>query len=182
MTALNRITEQAETTTNTDTYYSQPYDPSGTGFYFHTWAEYCEKVNANRCEEFEIQYIDGDEAELFKACGVDQSNIDQWFELLDELEDYDKPALFYACDVIGLSMAEAMEQQGGGYRTFEDYSVTPGTAKEWAEQYIDDSGMLENVPENVRWYFDYDAFARDLVLNGDLYEFTYDGDSYTASR
>jgi antirestriction protein len=34
----------------------------------------------------------------------------------------------------------------------------------YAESYVDDSGMLSEMPENLRMYFDYDGFARDLFM------------------
>jgi len=29
---------------------------------------------------------------------------------------------------------------------------------------VDDLGLLSEVPENLRFYFDYEAFARDLFI------------------
>ncbi|EHL5833700.1 antirestriction protein ArdA [Salmonella enterica] len=31
---------------------------------------------------------------------------------------------------------------------------------------VEDSGMLSEVPESLRRYFDYEAFARDLFCDG----------------
>ena len=38
----------------------------------------------------------------------------------------------------------------------------------FAEQYLDDTGMLSEVPEHLQCYFDVERFARDLFL-GDYY-------------
>jgi hypothetical protein len=62
--------------------FAQPYDISAEGFYFTSAEQYIAKAANNRnslglpVEEYEMQFIDGDEldAELFKAVGVDQSN------------------------------------------------------------------------------------------------------------
>lgn len=35
---------------------------------------------------------------------------------------------------------------------------------------IEDSGALDGLPENLRYYFDYEAYARNLKINGDLIE------------
>jgi antirestriction protein len=35
---------------------------------------------------------------------------------------------------------------------------------EFAEELVDDTGMLSNVPDNIRFYFDYEAFGRDLFM------------------
>lgn len=45
--------------------------------------------------------------------------------------------------------------------------------EEFAEQYLDDTGMLSEVPEHLQSYFDVDRFARDLFM-GD-YHFDPDG-------
>jgi antirestriction protein len=37
---------------------------------------------------------------------------------------------------------------------------------EFIYQYIEDTGMLSDVPELLQRYFDYEAFARDLFLEG----------------
>lgn len=42
--------------------------------------------------------------------------------------------------------------------------------EEYAEEYVSSTGMLDGVPETVRQYFDYEAFARDLRLSGDVCE------------
>ena len=40
---------------------------------------------------------------------------------------------------------------------------------EWAEQYADDTGMLDGIPSDLRYYFDYEAWMRDATLGGDLH-------------
>lgn len=53
---------------------------------------------------------------------------------------------------------------------FQDcYAGTFESLTEWAEQFIDDTGMLSEMPENLRCYFDYAAFARDCDLNDDIW-------------
>lgn len=57
---------------------------------------------------------------------------------------------------------EALEQFRdaylGEYESLEDY----------AAEYISETGMLDGVPETLRCYFDYAAFARDMELGGDV--------------
>lgn len=35
----------------------------------------------------------------------------------------------------------------------------------WAEQWLEDSGTLEAIPENLRSYFDFEAYARDCSMS-----------------
>ena len=37
---------------------------------------------------------------------------------------------------------------------------------EFAYQYIEDTGMLSDMPDTLQRYFDYEAFARDLFMDG----------------
>jgi len=55
---------------------------------------------------------------------------------------------------------EAREQYYGSYDSWTD----------WAESFLDDTGMLADLPDWARNYFDYEAYGRDARLNGDLFE------------
>jgi len=48
---------------------------------------------------------------------------------------------------------EAAECFEGKYDSYTDF----------AEQLVDSIGYLDNVPENIRYYFDYEKFGRDLL-------------------
>jgi len=61
---------------------------------------------------------------------------------------------------------------------FEDaYRGEYSSEQDYAEQLIDDTGMLDAMPENLRNYFDYEAFTRDMFMDGysfiDGHVFTY---------
>lgn len=54
-----------------------------------------------------------------------------------------------------------------------------GTAKNlasWAKNFAKTSGLLRDIPENVRPYFDYAAWARDAKQNGDIWVIDLDDD------
>ena len=42
--------------------------------------------------------------------------------------------------------------------------------EEVAKNYIDEAGALQCLPEELRYYFDYEALARDMEINGSFYE------------
>jgi antirestriction protein len=56
----------------------------------------------------------------------------------------------------------------------QSYRGTFDSAEEWAYQYIDSTGQLDDMPDNLRYYFDYESFARDVRLGGDM-DFVQDG-------
>ena len=88
-------------------YFAQPCNFGAVGFYFGDLDEYQAKIGmvvgdfGMPVEEFEIQYIDGGEAALFEAVGVNQANLPAWFDLLDQL-DGDEDRTLIACHLAGL--------------------------------------------------------------------------------
>ena len=50
------------------------------------------------------------------------------------------------------------------------------TMADVAEQYAAETGLLDSIPENLRYYFDFEAFGRDMSFEGE-YIF-YCGDCY----
>lgn len=41
---------------------------------------------------------------------------------------------------------------------------------EFAEWFADDTGLLNKMPDNLRFYFDFEAYGRDLVVGGDIWQ------------
>ena len=82
----------------TITLHAQPYDISATGFYFTSAEGYEDKAKnltnafGDPVEEFEIQFIDGEQmdCELAKAIGINQTNFADFFECAEAWEDWQK--------------------------------------------------------------------------------------------
>ena len=171
-----------QTVTTIDNFYAKPYNPDARGFYFSTEEEYEQKSSECRdafgalVEEFEIQFIDGSRAEsdLFRACEVNQSNLGQFVTILDEVPEYQLPALFYLCDVLTCSMAEGMDK-------LDDMNLYSGTLEEAAQDFFDEC-YAHLIPENLRTYIDYSKFARDCQYGGEMIEFRFAGDTYTVTN
>ncbi len=165
----------------TNTYHATPYDISATGFYFSTLEEYRSRAACHRneygepVEEYEIQFIDGDNAALFEAIGVNQANLADWFERFEDLDVHDAYRLVALIEHFGYRPDEALDR-------LDELHLTEGSAADYAERYLDDSGLMDQVPDSLRPYIDTDAFARDLLLNGDIIELEIDGTDYIAER
>jgi len=43
-----------------------------------------------------------------------------------------------------------------------------------AEQYAEETGLLDSIPENLRYYFDFEAYGRDMRIEG-TFVFTNNG-------
>lgn len=160
----------------TNTFHAQPYDmDKNWGFYFTDFDSYIKGVEASGAEEFELQFIDGDDAELFKACGINQANLAQWFDDVESLDDWQKVCLFYLMDNnICSDLSDAIDK-------IDDVSVSQCSLRDAAEELFDEC-YLHDVPEHVRAYIDYDRFANDCRLGGDMDEFTYQGETYTCTN
>ena len=161
------------------TLHATPYNIDAIGFYFTDLNEYETKVTSlidcfgNLVEEFEIQFIDGDDAELFEACGINQVNLNQWFNEIEFLQDNEKVSLYYLVGVAGYSLDQALLK-------IDEPSLYQGNLLDAATELFDEC-WLPSVPDNIRFYIDYDKFARDCQYGGDLTEFNYAGATYTCT-
>ena len=159
-------------------YHATPYDINAVGFYFTDYDDYTAKAAAHRneygepVEEYEIQFIDGENYVLFNALGVNQATLNRWFEEYEELEG---EALVKAVYLLERGYGE--EQI---FSHFDNVELYEGSPKDYAEDFIADTRMLDGLPENLRYYFDVEAFARDMLLGGDISEVEIMGKRYIA--
>ena len=83
-------------------------------------------------------------------------DIDRVAEIAALLVEYGEPFGAWA-DYYG----DAVSAEG-----FQDaYRGEYESEEAYAEELVDDTGMLAEVPENLRYYFDYGRFARDLFMS-----------------
>jgi len=158
----------------TNKYHATPYDISATGFYFSSINEYREKAASHRnaygepVEEYEIQFIDGDNCALFQAIGVTQANLELWFDHFEEMDDEEAVRAMYLAGYECLAAEDILDR-------LDDVILFEGTVREYAEEYIESTGLLAEVPESLRFYIDIDSFARDLRIGGDVTDIEING-------
>lgn len=146
------------------TFYAQPYSLDHTGFTFENLEEFetgMDKLNKRGCEEVEIQFIDGDShhAPLANAAGINQANIAIWFETLDDLDAHDATRLTFLLER-GFNLEDALSR-------YEDVCIYQGSARDYAQELIEETTQI---PENLQYYIDYEAIARDMRINGEIEE------------
>lgn len=147
------------------TFYAQPYDISATGFYFETIGEYQAKASAARndygqpVEEFELQFIDGDDidAAFAEAFGINQANITRFIELTDAWDNDQKTHFIIAVGECGYNTECDPDDLD-----IDLYDIPCLT--ELARQFVDE-GLFGDIPERIASYLDYDAIARDLSFD-----------------
>lgn len=157
---------------------AQPYDMTAGGFYFRSTVEFVKHFQTNRndqgdpVEEYEIQFIDGDDLDcaLAKAIGLNQSNFADFLELTEAWEDWEKIHTIIAVHECGYDFDPQNDPDHYG---IEIYAVE--SLRELAEQFVDD-GLYGEIPESLQFYIDYDAVARDLAM--EYSETTIAGETY----
>lgn len=148
--------------------HAQPYDLSAKSFYFETAEQYETKAKTNLnpfgdpVEEYEIQFIDGDDLDcaLAKAWGLHQGNIAAFLEAAGDWDEDDKHRYIIAvgeCSYDHDSVAADL-----GSVDVQLYEVS--SMRELAEQFVDE-GLFGDIPERLQSYLDYDAIARDLEMD-----------------
>lgn len=130
--------------------------------------------NGNYYEEYFITDYDND-----YGYKVDEyENLDDLNEIAEQLEDLDeeqKDAVHAYTECMYDDIEKAVEiVTNGDYRVYYDCDDMADVAYE----VVQECGYLEQMPENLRNYFDYEAFGRDLDIegtfayyNGNYYEF-----------
>ena len=162
-------------------FHAQPYSLDAEGFYFNDMEDYQTKYDANHdcfglpVEEYEIQFIDGEtaDAQLFSAAGIDQATLERFFDEVEPLDNHEKAALYFLLQQ-GYKLDDAIDK-------IDEVTIQEGCAKDAAEQLFDEI-YLDQIPEALQCYIDYDAFTRDCECSGEFVEFNFDGTTYTCTN
>ncbi len=147
--------------------YAQPYDISARGFYFGTAEEYDARAAKNRndwggiVEEYEIQFIDGDDldAELFRALSVHQGSFARFLDACDEWDEQDKIKVILAVGEAGYKFDLATDAPGD--IDVDIYECD--NLRDLARQFVDE-GLFGDIPARIQNYVDYDAIAYELCM------------------
>ena len=145
------------------TLYANPYDITYTGFYFDCTDQFNQKLSQAIYEEVEIDYIDGDNAQLFQAANIHQGNVDNWFSELDLYSDTDDEAISirYLMDFYDTERA---------IQRHNEVILYYGTLADYASELVEDLYPLDQLPDFIRCHINYDSIARDMELNSEVTE------------
>lgn len=119
-------------------------------------------------EEYAIHDYDGF-GDLARTLG-EYPDIDKVCELAQMIEEHGEAYIAYAGNV-GTDYATP-----DGFR--DAFAGQYSSEEDWAYDYAESTGLLENIPETLRSYFDYERYARDARLSGDMSFVTVDGTLY----
>lgn len=117
----------------------------------------CRNLHSDEADpEFMFQDFEGFPRAFYSECSLDS----RIFEYRD-MNRYDQ------------EIWEAYLQINASATWEEAQDAFCGTAdseQDYAEEYAEETGLLESVPEDLRRYFDFEAYARDLFNDGLTFE------------
>lgn len=149
------------------TTYAKINSGNGTGDwfdfdYFGSYDDFIAAVKATHWDEdspeFCVSDWDGDAPNIGRHFGEsmpDESEFDALKDL-DELEAFDEYV-----GLIGPSKIDSDLKDN----FFEAYQGEHQSEEDFAENLVEELGMLNDLPENLKCYFDYERFARDLFIS-----------------
>lgn len=114
----------------------------------------------------EIQYF-----EMARGTGC---SLEQWFEEVESLELQDRAKLYWLLVECGYDFESALSK-------LDETTVYRNPLINCA-QVIFDEHNLYRIPEDLQCYIDYDKFAADLRICGDLREFEFENEAWTAEN
>lgn len=85
-----------------------------------------------------------------------------------ELDEDDRELLAVYCDNV--------DSAGDIDAAREAFAGKANTKADWAAEWLEETGGLDGVPKHLANYIDFEAFARDAELGGDVTFVRHDGD------
>lgn len=80
-----------------------------------------------------------------------------------EGSSYDQELIAGVMDNLSITAREAIAY------IEDNFAGEAESLEQWAIDFLQETGELENLPKHLSYYFDYAAYARDLELNGDVF-------------
>tara|TARA_R100001163_G_C5067928_1_gene207467 strand:- start:3337 stop:3819 length:483 start_codon:yes stop_codon:yes gene_type:complete len=143
---------------------ANPYSYNVPFFYFDSREDYDEKYQKNfdkyHCEEYEFQFIDGDEVFTILWNCIGSDNVFRLLEIYEEGtidNERDARALEVCMTLLGMDLDDAL-------LSYEDIYLFEGSK----EDYAYDCFPWYDVPEYLHSYVDLDQYLTDLECGGDI--------------
>lgn len=131
-----------------------------------------ERIGIN--EEYEEYFITDYECDFYEVGEYESlDTLNEIAERIEELGEEESEVVKVLMSELGYTLNEAIDKvNGGDYRIYSDCD----DMTDIAYQVVEECGYLNNVPDNVARYFDYESFGRDLGIEG-TYIFTDDNNA-----
>lgn len=115
--------------------------------------------------------LDAEEWAIHDTEGFGSYQVSEWHDLEELCEHvealksthYDSELIEGVCEDRNIGAREAIQYLDDNYAGEHD------SAECWAENFLEETGGLESVPKHLRGYIDFQAYARDAELNGEIF-------------
>lgn len=125
--------------------------------------EVLDKISNNGNDEVFISDYETDISGLKIGEYEDILQLNEIAEEIDNLSDDELLALQAYLEQYANDIEQALDEvRQGNYRIYYDCDNMENVAY----QVVNDCGLLDGVPEELKVYFDYEAYGRDLSING----------------
>ena len=126
--------------------------------------EACAKLHSDEDDpEFMFQDYEG-----FPEAFYSESEIDEELWAWLDLDDDDRELL--------AAYQHGVDQDGTIEQAQDAFAGKADTEADWAAEWLEETGGLEGVPEHLQNYIDYEAYARDASMSGEISFVRYEGE------
>lgn len=124
-----------------------------------------ERIGINK--EYEEYFITDYECDFYEIGEYESiSTLNEMAEKFDDLDEEQEQVVKVLMSECGYDLDGAIEKaESGDYRIYTDCNDMTDVAY----AVVEECGYLDNVPETVARYFDYEAFGRDLGIEGSFH-------------
>lgn len=123
---------------------------------FESYEEFMEAARKVHDDEADPELMFQDHVDIpHGMVGETHVALEVW-EMLDEM-DYDAACAYVEC--FGSWDKDQFRER---------YLGEFDSARDYVEQYMEETGQLDSLPDWAQSYFDFEAYARDLQLGGDI--------------
>lgn len=119
-----------------------------------------ERIGIN--EEYEEYFITDYECDFYEVGEYENlDTLNEIAERIEELDEKESKVVKALMSELGYTLDEAIDKvNSGDYRIYSDCD----NMTDIAYQVVEECEYLNNVPDNVARYFDYESFGRDLGI------------------
>lgn len=127
--------------------------------------EVFKRIGINK--EYEEYFITDYECDFYEIGEYESiSTLNEIAEKIDNLDEEQEQIVKVLMSECGYDLDGAIEKaESGDYRFYTDCD----NMTDVAYVVVEECGYLDNVPENIARYFDYEAFGRDLGIEGSFH-------------
>jgi antirestriction protein len=123
---------------------------------FDSYEEFMEAARAIHDDELDPELMFQDHSDIPHSM-VCESHVDpEVWQMLDEI-DYEAACAYVEC--FGSWSREGFQDR---------YLGEFDSAQDYVREFLDNTGMLDSLPDWAQGYFDFEAYARDLQLGGEI--------------